>query len=486
MSIIRALTNPTKIICTIGPASDELSIVQAMIESGMDLARLNFSHGSHSDHEHMLKTVRKAAEKTGEQIGIIADLQGPKIRTGDLINGGPVTLEEGRQIEIVSDPHKEGTAERIYTTYDALSDDVNPGDRVLLDDGRLEISVQQVGDGIISGTVEVGGELGEYKGMNLPGVEVSARPLTAKDKEDLAFALEHGVDYLALSFVRTADELFELREACEARGCSVPIIAKLERPEALDELEAICQAADVIMVARGDLGVELAPEQVPVWQKRIIRLCSELRVPVITATQMLDSMRNNPQPTRAEASDVANAIFDGTDAVMLSGETAIGKYPVQTVTMMRRICATAEREQMLERGAKRTELRVSEEQVSIADAVVRSAVAAAERVEANALVAFTESGSTARMASKCRPSLPIIAVTPIAATARRCSLFWGVTPVHTERAAGTEEDIVRCVDELQELGMLSEGDIVVIMAGQPMGRPGTTNSMRIHRVGVDL
>lgn len=469
-----------------GPATTDRSTMTSMIEAGMDVARLNFSHGCHEDHRQMFDTLKQAQEDVGGHIGIIADLQGPKIRTGALKGGEPVKLEKGRTVQIISDPDKEGNAERIYTTYAALAEDVSPGDRILLDDGHLELLVESTKKKTVTATVQVGGLLGEQKGINLPGVHVSARPMTSKDKEDLAFALELGVDYLALSFVRRADDVRDLRNACEARGHSLPIIAKLEKPEALDDLEAIIHTADVIMIARGDLGVELAPEEVPVWQKRIIRMCAQLRVPVITATQMLDSMRENPQPTRAEASDVANAIFDGTDVVMLSGETAIGKYPVETVTMMRRICRAAEQEQMKERAQMPTELRLRDEQVSIADAVSRSAVAAAEEVDATAIVAFTESGSTARMASKCRPSLPIIAVTPLKATARRCSLYWGVTPVQTDRAAGTEKDIVRCVDELQELGLLAAGDTVVITAGQPMGRPGTTNTMRIHRVGVDL
>ncbi len=477
--------NPTKIVCTLGPATESAEVLAGLLEAGMDVARLNFSHGDHEGHAEMLRTLREVAAEAGEYVGVIADLQGPKVRTGGLAGGKPVELRSGQKLEIVAGEDEAGDERRISTNYGLLAADVEPGDVILIDDGLLELRVEGVSGQVVETTVTVGGQLGEHKGINLPTTRVSAPSLTAKDREDLDFALGAGIDYVALSFVREAEDMVELREACESRGHNVPLIAKLEKPEALKQLDEIVAAADVIMVARGDLGVELAPEEVPVWQKRIIRLCSEMRVPVITATQMLDSMRENPRPTRAEASDVANAIFDGTDAVMLSGETAVGKYPVGSVEMMRRICAAAENEQFRIGGQLRTKLASPDETVEIADAVSRAAARTAEEVHAKAILAFTESGSTAQMASKCRPRVPIIAVTPLNATARRCSLYWGVTPVHTELAAGDGDIIKVCIAQVRDMGLVEVGDIIVSTAGMPMGRRGATNTMRIHRVRAD-
>ncbi len=476
-------SNPTKIVCTLGPATADRDVLRQMLAAGMDVARLNFSHGDHETHAQMLQMLREVSEEANHHVAAIADLQGPKIRTGRLRDGKPVELEAGQSLQIRSDTDEAGDEQRIFTNYQTLADDVKPGDVILLDDGLLQLQVESASGGTVTATVVVGGPLGEHKGINLPDTEVSAPSLTAKDKRDLELALEQEVDYVALSFVRKPSDIVALREACERRGRNMPLIAKLEKPEALSHLDEIVAATDVVMVARGDLGVELPPEEVPVWQKRIIRLCAEMRVPVITATQMLDSMRENPRPTRAEASDVANAIFDGTDAVMLSGETAIGKYPVKTVEMMRRICVSAEQEQFSTRPHLRTKLASPDETLGIADAVSRAAARTAEEVHATAILAFTESGSTARMASKSRPMIPIIAVTPLKATARQCSLYWGVTPVLTEHAAATDDVIPRCVAEVQRLGLVNTGDTVVITAGTPMGRPGTTNMMRIHHVG---
>ncbi len=479
------MRNPTKIVCTLGPATADAGMLKALLAAGMDVGRFNFSHGNHEDHAHMLRMLRDVCQQADQHVAAIADLQGPKIRTGLLQDGKPVCIRQGQDLQICFGEDDAGCAERVFTNYTALADDVKPGDRILLDDGLLELRVQSVADGVVNTAVVVGGELGEHKGMNLPDSVVSVPSLTPKDRQDLEFALEQGFDYVALSFVRKADDVVHLREACESQGRKVPLIAKLEKPEALDQLAEIIAASDVIMVARGDLGVELPPEQVPVWQKRIIRLCSQMRVPVITATQMLDSMRENPRPTRAEASDVANAIFDGTDAVMLSGETSIGKYPVETVEMMRRICVSAEQEQFSTRPHQGTKVEAADEAIGIADAVSRAAARTAEEVHATAILAFTESGSTARMASKSRPIVPIIAVTPLKTAARLCSLYWGVTPVYTEQASATDDVIPRCVAEVQRMGLVARGDTVVITAGTPMGRPGTTNMMRIHRAGID-
>ncbi len=483
MPALTPKTNPTKIVCTLGPATADRAVLRRMLAAGMDVARLNFSHGDHETHARMLQMLREVSEQANQHVAAIADLQGPKIRTGRLRDGKPVELKAGQSLQISAGGDELGDQQRVWTNYVSLADDVKSGDALLLDDGLLQLRVEAVSGGTVTTTVLVGGILGEHKGINLPDTDVSAPALTPKDKRDLEFALEQGVDYVALSFVRKPEDILALQEACESCGRSLPLIAKLEKPEALNHLDEIVASVDAVMVARGDLGVELPPEEVPVWQKRIIRLCAQMRVPVITATQMLDSMRNNPRPTRAEASDVANAIFDGTDAVMLSGETAIGKYPVETVEMMRRICASAEQEQFSTRPHLRTPLASPDESLEIADAVSRAAARTAEEVHASAILAFTESGSTARMASKSRPMVPIIAVTPLKATARRCSLYWGVTPVLTQHAAATDDVIPRCVAEVQRLGLVSAGDAVVITAGTPMGRPGTTNMMRIHRVG---
>ncbi len=477
--------NPTKIVCTLGPATADADVLECMLAAGMDVARLNFSHGTHESHSEMIALLRQVTEKMNIYVPIVADLQGPKIRTG-LLEGGTAELVSGSRVSIRVGTTELGNASVIYTNYCALADDVKPGDIVLLDDGLLQLEVIDVRGQKVSAAVIVGGKLGEHKGINLPMTSVSASSLTDKDLADLDFAIQQGSDYLALSFVRSADDVRELRSACESRGRRIPIIAKLERPEALDHLEEIILSSDAVMVARGDLGVELPPEEVPVWQKRIIRMCALKRVPVITATQMLESMRDNPRPTRAEASDVANAIFDGTDAVMLSAETSVGHYPVQAIEMMRRICASAEQEQFSTRPHARTKLESADHSLGIADAVSRAAARTAEEVGASAILAFTASGSTARMASKSRPTMPIIAITPDPATARRCGLYWGVTPVQTEEAGSSDNAIPRCIGIVRDMGMVEVGDTVVITAGTHMGHRGATNMMRIHRVRADM
>ena len=479
---IRPLTNynSTKIICTLGPASNDQAVMRDMIAAGMDVARLNFSHGTHDDHAGTVEALRAAAAEVGAHVAILADLQGPKIRTGTLAGGGPVELVAGATLVITTEPLI-GTADRVSTTYEHLAEDVKPGDHILLDDGLLELEVNNKTRTDVTCTVVTGGPLGEHKGINLPGVRVSTPSLTEKDREDLEFALELGVDYVALSFVRQPEDVLELRGLCR-RGCNVtPIVAKLEKSEALDRMSEVVAAADAIMIARGDLAVELSPEQVPVWQKRIIAECALQGKPVITATQMLQSMLDNPRPTRAEASDVANAIFDGTDAVMLSAETAVGHYPVETVAMMRRIATVAESEQS--RWRHREWLQEPEDaKLSVADAISRSAAEIAGEVGAKAIIAFTESGSTARFVSKRRPRVPLLACTPLEATARRCSLYWGVIPVLVSTVAATEEMISRTTAEVKRLGYVATGDLVAITAGVPMGQPGTTNTLSIEVV----
>ncbi len=455
--------NRTKIVVTIGPASSNEATLRDIFEEGADVVRLNFSHGSHSDHYNYIRTVRTVANQCETHIAVIADLQGPKIRTGPLKGGKPVE------------------SQRVSTTYQALPSDVNKGDRILLDDGALELEVLRTTQTEVYCRVVVGGTLGEHKGINLPGVRISAPALTEKDRDDLCFALDNEVDYIALSFVRSAQDIRELKALISEADAEVPIIAKLEKPEAIRELEEIITEADALMIARGDLGVELPPEEVPILQKQIINLCSRMRKPVITATQMLDSMRTNPRPTRAETSDVANAILDGTDAVMLSGETAIGNYPVEAVAMMRRIAAFAEQQQLAGQHL-RTETAAISEFVDFADALSRGAARIAERVQAEVIIAFTQSGSTARLASKCRPRCPIIAATPLATTARRCNLYWGVQPMLIAPATNTDEMIEAVERRARQLGVVKSGDVMIITAGSPIGVPGTTNMMKLQVV----
>lgn len=472
--------NPTKVICTLGPATSSEETLVKLVEAGMDVARLNFSHGDHKLHHSLFQRVRSVAEQTACPIAVLADLQGPKIRVGKLADGEPVDLvpEQKVTIDVTAEV---GTAERLSTTYPELAHDVSKGERILVNDGLVELLVLGTTETEIECEVIYGGPVQEHAGINLPGVRVSSPSLTAKDREDLKFAVEHGADYIALSFVRSAQDVLDVRRAISDLGADTPVVAKLEKPEALEELEKIVAASDVIMVARGDLAVETSPGQVPVLQKRIINECRHQRVPVITATQMLESMTSNPRPTRAEASDVANAVFDGTDLLMLSGETAIGKYPVESVQMMRRIAILAERE--LRREALGSVPLRSASVMDFADAVSRAAASTAEVLNARLIVAFTQSGGTARLASKCRPHMPIIAATPLPETARRCNLYWGVQPLIIEPVDDTDEMIHDIDHQLRELALANDGDVVVITAGTPIGRRGTTNTMKVHVIG---
>lgn len=473
--------NPTKIVCTLGPASESEEMIGRLIDEGMDVARLNFSHGDHDTHRRTFERVRRVAGLRGEHVAIIADLQGPKIRVGRLVDGQRVLLDPGARVDI-DVTIACGNAQRLSTTYPGLAADVNPGDRVLIDDGLIELRALSKTETAVTCEVIFGGWVREHAGINLPGVRVSAPSLTDKDRDDLRFALELGVDYVALSFVRAAEDVRQARQFIAETGATTPIIAKLEKPEALDELAQVVEASDAIMVARGDLGVETSPGDVPVLQKRIIAECRRQRVPVITATQMLESMTTNPRPTRAEASDVANAVFDGTDAIMLSGETAIGRYPAEAVAMMRRIAATAESE--LRRTAPVIDAPLSAKQfLDFSDAVSRAAVETADNLGAAVIVAFTQSGSTARLASKCRPRMPIVAATPLPETARRCNLYWGVQPIIIDPVERTDQMIQNIDARLRELGMVKPGDIIVVTAGTPIGRRGTTNMMRVHVIG---
>jgi pyruvate kinase len=478
------LNRPTqaKIVCTVGPASEDPSVLRAMLDAGMDVARLNFSHGSPQWHAEAVQRLRELEAERGVPLGIIADLQGPRIRVGK-IAGGKVTLTEGEEIDVVAEP-VEGGPGLIPSDYDLLPQDVQPGTRILLDDGLLELKVLSVEGKRVRCRVVTGGELYEHKGMNLPGIAVSAPTLTEKDREDLEFALSLGVDYVALSFVRRAADVGELRRLIQQMGGRAGVIAKLEKPEALSELDDIIRASDAVMVARGDLGVEMAPERVPLVQKRIISRCMAFRVPVITATQMLDSMRERPRPTRAEVADVANAILDGTDAVMLSGETSAGRYPVESVRMMESIVREVEQYQAQQ---PHLQVQVAEggERLTYSDAVARAAAQTAEITQARLIVAFTQSGWTARLISKCRSRVPVVAATPDVSTARRCTLYWGVRPMVIEHAADTEEMFGLVERMCREKRFAAAGDTIVVTSGAPVGVAGTTNMMRLHQLEVN-
>jgi len=464
----------TKIVCTLGPATRTSERIRGLVDAGMDVARLNFSHGSHQDHRALIRHVRAAASATGRAIAVLADLQGPKIRLGAFA-GGRATLESGSEFVITVEPVV-GTAARASTTYAGFARDVKPGDAVLLDDGRLRLEVLEVRGPEAHTRVLVGGDVSDHKGINLPGVAIGAPSLTDKDREDLAFALELGVDWVALSFVRDPADAGAARQAMDAAGARVPLIAKLEKPEAVGRLEQVLDAFEGVMVARGDLGVEMPLEQVPLTQRRAVRLARERGKPVIVATQMLESMIQSSRPTRAEVSDVAHAVFEGADAVMLSGETSVGTHPVEAVATMTRVVIAAEAE-----GTRppRLELVAGSRSDSIAEAATRIAA----DLGACALVAFTLSGATARTVARQRPAAPILAFTTEEAVRRRLALVWGIETYVVPPAADTDRMIAQVDRALLELGRGGRGDTVVVVAGTPPGVIGNTNTVRVHRLG---
>jgi pyruvate kinase len=467
------MTKRTKIIATIGPSSSSSTVIAKLIRAGMDAARLNFSHGERQDHINRVRLIRREAAKAGRQIAIIQDLQGPKLRVGVMQNDG-VTLKRGDTIAVTTQKAV-GTNRKISITYSRLAKDLEPGGRILLDDGRLELKVlRRAGKGLVC-TVIRGGVLRSRKGVNLPGARLVIPSLTQKDREDIIFGMEHGVDYIALSFVRTADDIRHARRFLHALGGDAPIIAKIEKPEALENLDAIISAADGVMVARGDLGVEMSPEQVPLLQKKIIHACNRAEKPVITATQMLESMIENPQPTRAEASDVANAILDGTDCVMLSGETAMGKHPVQAVALMARIAEQAE--------TSLTPIPPDTDVAGPGESIAHAACRAAGEQRAKAIVAFTQSGTTALLVSKHRPAAAVIAATPFERIARRMSLYWGVTPIILKTKKTTDDMIAGVERAMLTQKLVKAQDLIVLTAGVPIGVAGSTNMMKIHSVG---
>ncbi|MEV6328125.1 pyruvate kinase [Streptomyces sp. NPDC051909] len=467
-----------KIVCTLGPATETYDQIKALIAAGMDVARLNLSHGGHAEHEERYRHVRKAADEAGRSVGILADLQGPKIRLGRF-REGPVLLERGDEFTITVEP-MEGDQHCCGTTYSGLAEDVTAGERILVDDGRVTLEVTSVDGPRVHTRVVEGGMVSDNKGLNLPGVAVSVPALSEKDVEDLRWALRTGADVIALSFVRSGRDVEDVHRIMDEEGRRVPVIAKIEKPQAVENIDEIVAAFDGIMVARGDLGVEMPLEQVPIVQKRAIKLAKRNAKPVIVATQMLDSMIENSRPTRAEASDVANAVIDGTDAVMLSGETSVGKYPIETVRTMSRIVEAAE-EDILAKGlpplTERSKPRTQ------GGAVARAAAEIGDFLGARFLVAFTQSGDTVKRLSRYRSPIPLLAFTPDPETRAQLNLTWGVETFLGPHVESTDAMVAQVDEELLRIGRCRKGDIVVITAGSPPGVPGSTNLVRVHHIG---
>ncbi len=464
-----------KIVCTLGPATDSPERARALVEAGMDVARLNFSHGVHADHGRRFHEVREAARLAGRNLAVLADLQGPKIRLGTFAEG-KVEWATGERIRITVEDC-EGSHDRVSTTYGNLADDVRPGDRLLVDDGNVALIAVDVEDGTdVVCDVAEGGVVSDHKGLSLPGVSVSVPAMSDKDAADLEFALRLGVDFVALSFVRNPEDVKLVHHVMDEVGIRVPVIAKLEKPEAVDRLEEIVLAFDGMMVARGDLGVEMPLEQVPVVQKRAVQICRDNAKPVIVATQMLDSMITHSRPTRAEASDVANAVLDGADAVMLSGETSVGKYPVQAVATMGRIILSVEAS-----GRRPSELQHRPR--TPGGALVKSAMDIGDTLGAVALVAFTQTGDTARRLSRLQPSQRLLVFTPLESVQRQMALLWGAE-AHLVWTVKNTDDMVRQVDSaLVSRGVCHPQDLVVVVAGTPPSTPGATNTIRVHHIG---
>ncbi|MEY9963790.1 pyruvate kinase [Streptacidiphilus sp. MAP12-16] len=469
-----------KIVCTLGPATDSYDQIKTLVDAGMDVARFNLSHGSYAEHEERYRRVRKAADETGRSVGVLVDLQGPKIRL-DTFAEGPVLLERGDEFTITTEDVP-GDRHGCGTTYKGLCGDVTPGERILVDDGRVALEVVSVDGPRVHCVVLEGGMVSDHKGLNLPGVAVSVPALSDKDVADLRWGLRIGADIVALSFVRSAEDIKDVHEIMRKEGRFVPVIAKVEKPQAVANLEGIVMAFDGVMVARGDLGVEMPLEQVPLVQKHAIKLCRRNAKPVIVATQMLDSMINASRPTRAEASDVANAVLDGADAVMLSGETSIGKYPTETVRTMARIICAAE-EDIIEAGLPA--LTESNKPRTQGGAVARAAAEIGDFLGARYLVAFTQSGDTARRLSRYRSPIPVLAFTYEPAVRSQLSLSWGVETFMGPLVETTDEMVAQVDAALLDIGRCNPGDIVVITAGSPPGLAGSTNLVRVHHVGED-
>ena len=462
-------------MCTLGPATSSTERIRELVDAGMDVARLNLSHGTYAEHEEVYRRVRQASDDAGHGVGIFVDLQGPKIRLGHFKEGS-TRITTGQSFTITT-RELDGNNEIGSTTYQGLPGDVGPGDQILIDDGKVRLRVTEVDDTNVHTQVVTGGRISDHKGINLPGVPVSVPAMSEKDIEDLRWGLHLTVDFIALSFVRSAKDVEDVRKIMEEEGVLLPVIAKIEKPQAIDNLDEIIKAFDGFMVARGDLGVECPLEDVPFLQKRVVEKARRNAKPVIVATQMLESMISSPAPTRAEASDVANAVLDGADAVMLSGETSVGEYPIETVRTMARIISSTEDHELHHMAAIDWQPRTR------GGVIAKAAAEVAERIGAKFLVAFTQSGDSARRLARYRGAIPVLAFTPEAVVRSQLALSWGVETFLTSRVEHTDE-MVRQVDEqLLKIGRVQEGDLVVIIAGSPPGIPGSTNALRIHRMG---
>jgi pyruvate kinase len=466
-----------KIVCTLGPATHSYDGVRGLVLAGMDVARLNFSHGGHDQHAQAYTWVRQASDETGRGVGVLVDLQGPKIRLGRFA-GGPVVWATGETVTITTEPC-EGSHDRVSTTYAGLAGDVSPGDPVLIDDGRVGLRVEAVDGPDVRLVVTEGGPVSDNKGLSLPGVAVSVPALSEKDEQDLRFGLSLRADMVALSFVRSAADLDPVHRIMDEMGARLPVLAKIEKPQAVDNLDEIVTAFDGLMVARGDLGVEMPLERVPLVQKRAVQAAREQSKPVIVATQMLDSMIGASRPTRAEASDVANAVLDGADALMLSGETSVGRYPIEAVATMSRIVAAAEED--LSRVP-----RIETEPSTISGAIARAAASVGSTVGASALVAFTQSGTTARLLAEHRSPIPLLAFTPIPEVRSQLTLTWGVETFLVPSVSHTDDMVLQVDSAMLGLGRMQPGEYVTIVAGSPPATSGSTNAMRVHKLGSPI
>ncbi len=468
----------TKIVATIGPASRQLDTLKKMIAAGMNVARLNFSHGDHKTHAENIDLIRQASEDTGVPVAILLDSKGPEIRIRTFA-GGQAKLEEGAKF-VLTTREVTGNDSMVSVNHSGFPGDVKKGCCVLIDDGMIELKVEEITETDVICQVVNGGTLSDRKSINIPGCKVSMPSLSQEDRDDIVFGIEKEVDFVAASFVRMPEDILAIRRLLEEHGADTPIIAKIENQQGLDNLDAVLRVSDGLMVARGDLGVEIPPEEVPLAQKHMITRCNQLGKPVITATQMLDSMIRNPRPTRAEASDVANAIFDGTDAIMLSGETAAGRYPVEAVDTMSRMALRTEQaldcEQMLARHSET-------QHNTVTDSISLASRQTARRLGAAAILTSTQSGHTARMVSKYRPVAPVVAITPGIKIVRRLLLSWGVVPLQGRQTENTDQMIYEAISTTLKEGIIAKGDLVVITAGVPVGVPGTTNLLKVHLVG---
>lgn len=475
------LAKKTKIICTMGPNTDNIDIMRALVENGMDVARFNFSHGTYEEQADRIKILKKVREEYELPIAMLLDTKGPEIRTGLLEDGEKVTLNEGDTIVLTSEEII-GDASRVSITYDELVNDVKPGNRILIDDGLIELVVEKIENKDITCKIINGGELGQRKGVNVPNVKVNLPAITEKDKNDILWGIRQGFDYIAASFIRNADAVREIKDLLtENGGERIHVIAKIENAEGLDNFDEIIKVADGVMVARGDLGVEIPAYEVPHAQKEMIRKCNEAYKPVITATQMLDSMMRNPRPTRAEVADVANAVYDGTDAIMLSGETAVGKYPVEALKMMVQTALCAE--QYMDEN-DHVEHKATDAKRGIASAVGIAAVTTSKNINAKCILTPTASGQTARLISNCRPKVPIYAITPSAAAQRRMQLYWGVLPIRGYYEDSTDDIISHSIRTIRKLDLVQKKDMVVVTAGDPAtnvvtGEGAITNMMYV-------